>query len=170
MPAWPCSARSRRVVPRAARLLVLGSRCVGPVCAAARQHSHAGGHGQRRGDTTAGKQLGDAASFTARCATASRPPGGPALAHPRECYGCYTAVRAAPLLVRGAPTAARAEPGRVHMSKRVICALIGHSWRNQRYPAGKDHDRPEGTYLKCVRCGTVNEKEQFPPGPLVAGL
>jgi hypothetical protein len=54
--------------------------------------------------------------------------------------------------------------------KRVICVVLDHNWSRQRYTAAHGDDQPEGTFLKCVRCGKVDESAGLPPGPMVAGF
>jgi hypothetical protein len=55
--------------------------------------------------------------------------------------------------------------------KRLICMLLDHNWTRHRYPAAAPgDDAPEGTYLKCVRCGKVSESDGLPSGPMVAGF
>lgn len=56
------------------------------------------------------------------------------------------------------------------MLKRVVCMVLDHNWSRQRYPGLPGADQPEGTYLKCVRCGKVDEGAGLPPGPMVAGF
>jgi hypothetical protein len=56
------------------------------------------------------------------------------------------------------------------MLKRFTCMLLGHNWTRHRYEAGEDYDQPEGTYLKCVRCGRINESAGLPGGPMVGGM
>jgi hypothetical protein len=56
------------------------------------------------------------------------------------------------------------------MIKRVICALVSHKWSRHRYPATPGDDQPEGTYLRCVRCGKVDESAGLPPGPMAGGF
>jgi hypothetical protein len=51
------------------------------------------------------------------------------------------------------------------MIKRGVCILIGHKWNRVRYP-----DSPDGTFLRCRRCGHINESEAGPTGPMVAGI
>jgi hypothetical protein len=56
------------------------------------------------------------------------------------------------------------------MLKRFICILIDHNWTRHRYEATEAYEQPEGTYLKCVRCGRINESGGLPGGPMVAGF
>ncbi len=56
------------------------------------------------------------------------------------------------------------------MVKRVVCMVLDHNWSRQRYPAMQGDDQPEGTYLKCVRCGKVDEGHGLPGGPMVMGF
>jgi hypothetical protein len=56
------------------------------------------------------------------------------------------------------------------MIERVICALVGHKWSRHRYPATPGDDQPEGTLLRCVRCGKFDESAGLPPGPMAGGF
>jgi DNA-directed RNA polymerase subunit M/transcription elongation factor TFIIS len=51
--------------------------------------------------------------------------------------------------------------------KRLVCAVADHNWTRHRYPATEAGDQPEGTFLKCARCGKVDESEPGPSGPMV---
>jgi DNA-directed RNA polymerase subunit M/transcription elongation factor TFIIS len=54
------------------------------------------------------------------------------------------------------------------MLKRLVCMVADHNWTRHRYPTTEAGDQPEGTFLKCVRCGKVDESEPGPSGPMVA--
>lgn len=54
--------------------------------------------------------------------------------------------------------------------RRAVCAVMGHNWSRQRYPRTEGDDQPEGAFLKCVRCGYVDEGEGLPGGPMVGGF
>ena len=55
--------------------------------------------------------------------------------------------------------------------KRTTCLLLGHNQTRQRYPPDKPgQDAPEGWFLKCARCGKVDEGAGLPPGPMAAGF
>ncbi len=56
------------------------------------------------------------------------------------------------------------------MLKRFICMLLGHNWTRHRYEAAEGDDQPQGTYLKCVRCGRINESAGLPGGPMAGGM
>jgi hypothetical protein len=56
------------------------------------------------------------------------------------------------------------------MLRRTICIIVDHNWTRHRYPAPLGEDQPGGTYLKCVRCGKVEEGAGLPGGPMVAGF
>jgi hypothetical protein len=56
------------------------------------------------------------------------------------------------------------------MLKRFTCMLLGHNWTRHRYEAAEDYEQPEGTYLKCVRCGRINESAGLPGGPMAGGM
>jgi hypothetical protein len=53
------------------------------------------------------------------------------------------------------------------MLKRLVCVVADHNWTRHRYPTTEVGDQPEGTFLKCVRCGKVDESEPGPSGPMV---
>jgi hypothetical protein len=36
-------------------------------------------------------------------------------------------------------------------------------WGRHRYEATQGDDQPEGIFLKCIRCGKVDESEKLPP-------
>ena len=52
------------------------------------------------------------------------------------------------------------------MLKRLTCMLLDHNWTRHRYESAESYDQPEGTYLKCVRCGRISESEGLPGGPM----
>jgi hypothetical protein len=56
------------------------------------------------------------------------------------------------------------------MLKRFICMLLGHNWTRHRYESTESGDQPEGNYLKCVRCGKINEGAGLPGGPMAGGM
>jgi len=56
------------------------------------------------------------------------------------------------------------------MFKRIVCMLIDHNWTRHRYQAVEGDDQPQGTYLKCVRCGKINDSAGLPGGPMVGGF
>ena len=56
------------------------------------------------------------------------------------------------------------------MLKRLTCMLLDHNWTRQRYESAESYDQPEGTYLKCARCGRIDESEGLPGGPMAGGF
>lgn len=60
--------------------------------------------------------------------------------------------------------------GRMVVLKSMVCMVISHKWSRHRYPVTQGHDQPEGTYLRCLRCGRIDESEPGPSGPMAAGF
>ena len=56
------------------------------------------------------------------------------------------------------------------MLKRTVCLLLGHNWTRHRYESTESDDQPEGHYLKCVRCGKIEEGPGLPGGPMAGGF
>jgi hypothetical protein len=57
------------------------------------------------------------------------------------------------------------------MLEAARCLVVGHKWVRHRYEATQGEDQPEGIFLKCVRCGKVDESDGLPPiSPGGAGL
>ena len=56
------------------------------------------------------------------------------------------------------------------MLKRSVCMLWGHNWTRHRYESTESDDQPEGWYVKCARCGKINEGAGLPSGGMVGGM
>jgi hypothetical protein len=56
------------------------------------------------------------------------------------------------------------------MLKRSICMLFGHNRTRHRYESTESDDQPEGWYVKCVRCGKIEEGAGIPGGPMSMGF
>ncbi len=57
------------------------------------------------------------------------------------------------------------------MLEAARCLVVGHKWGRHRYEATQGDDQPEGIFLKCIRCGKVDEGDGLPPiSPGGAGL
>ena len=54
--------------------------------------------------------------------------------------------------------------------KRVLCMVAGHKWSRHRYESGDSDDQSAGHFLKCLRCGKLDEEISMPPGAAAGGF